>query len=131
MRKESRDKTTDGKAGAAPAPDASGRARRPSLHHQGHPRRKTKVRHRRSTAHERARYRCFLPDLAGLAGKRRAEPMPDSTYYQEITENRNARRNFRLSSSQAMAESECPAYKKLKERENRAHAAWTSHLFRN
>ena len=38
-----------------------------------------KVRHRRSTAHERARYRCFLPDLAGLAGKRRAEPMPDST----------------------------------------------------
>jgi hypothetical protein len=30
-----------------------------------------------------------------------------------------------------MAESECPAYKKLKERENRAHAAWTSHLFRN
>src|SRR5713226_8179891 len=36
--------------------------------------------HRRSTAHERARYRCFLPDLAGLAGKRRAEPMPDSTY---------------------------------------------------
>jgi len=43
-----------------------------------------KVRHRRPTAHERARYRCFLPDLAGLAGKRRAEPMPDSTYYQEI-----------------------------------------------
>src|SRR5579862_1254471 len=39
-----------------------------------------KVRHRRPTAHERARYRCFLPDLAGLAGKRRAEPMPDSTY---------------------------------------------------
>ncbi len=38
---------------------------------------KIKVRHRSSTAHERARYRCFLPDLAGLAGKRRAEPMPD------------------------------------------------------
>jgi len=37
---------------------------------------KQKARHRRSTAHERARYRCFLPDLAGLAGKRRAEPMP-------------------------------------------------------
>ena len=35
-----------------------------------------------TTAHERARYRCFLPDLAGLAGKRRAEPMPDSLYYQ-------------------------------------------------
>ena len=34
---------------------------------------KAKVRHRRTTAHERARYRCFLPDLAGLAGKRRAE----------------------------------------------------------
>jgi hypothetical protein len=30
-----------------------------------------------------------------------------------------------------MAESECPTYKKLKERENRAHTAWTSHLFRN
>src|SRR5204863_8934755 len=33
-----------------------------------------KARHRRPTAHERARYRCFLPDLAGLAGKRRAGP---------------------------------------------------------
>src|ERR1700694_1723831 len=51
--------------------------------------RKQKVRHRRSTAHERARYRCFLPDLAGLAGKRRAEPMPDSISYQEFAENRN------------------------------------------
>jgi hypothetical protein len=30
-----------------------------------------------------------------------------------------------------MAESECAAYKKLKAREDRAHAAWTSHLFRN
>jgi len=30
-----------------------------------------------------------------------------------------------------MPESECAAYKKLKERETRAHAAWTSHLFRN
>ncbi len=30
-----------------------------------------------------------------------------------------------------MAESECPVYKSLKERETRAHAAWTSHLFRN
>jgi hypothetical protein len=30
-----------------------------------------------------------------------------------------------------MAESECPAYQKLKDRETRAHAAWTSHLFRN
>ena len=27
-----------------------------------------KARHRRPTAHARARYRCFLPDLAGLAG---------------------------------------------------------------
>src|SRR5277367_1623666 len=36
-----------------------------------------KVRHRRPTAHARARYRCFLPDLAGLAGVRRAGPMPD------------------------------------------------------
>ena len=30
----------------------------------------------------------------------------------------------------AMAESECAAYKKLKEREERAHAAWTSFLYR-
>ncbi len=30
-----------------------------------------------------------------------------------------------------MPESECPKYKELKDRENRAHAAWTSHLFRN
>jgi hypothetical protein len=30
-----------------------------------------------------------------------------------------------------MPESECPAYQKLKGRETRAHAAWTSHLFRN
>ncbi len=30
-----------------------------------------------------------------------------------------------------MAESECPTYKKLKDRETRAHAAWTSYLFRN
>src|ERR1035438_5130798 len=91
----------------------------------------TKARHRRSTAHERARYRCFLPDLAGLAGKRRAEPMPDSTYYQETAENRNDRAEVRLSSSHAMTESECAVYKKLKERETRAHAAWTSYLFRN
>ena len=28
------------------------------------------------TAHALARYRCFLPDLAGLAGLRRAGPMP-------------------------------------------------------
>ena len=37
------------------------------------------ARHRRPTAHARARYRCFLPDLAGLAGRRRAGPMPDLT----------------------------------------------------
>ena len=41
--------------------------------------RQEKARHRASAAHERARYRCFLPDLAGLAGKRRAEPMPDAS----------------------------------------------------
>ena len=39
--------------------------------------RANKVRHRRPTAHARARYRCFLPDLAGLARVRRAGPMPD------------------------------------------------------
>jgi hypothetical protein len=30
-----------------------------------------------------------------------------------------------------MSESECVAYKELKDRETRAHAAWTSYLFRN
>ena len=30
-----------------------------------------------------------------------------------------------------MTESECATFKKLKERENRAHAEWTSHLYRN
>jgi hypothetical protein len=30
-----------------------------------------------------------------------------------------------------MPESECPKYKKLKHREDRAHAAWTSFLYRN
>ena len=30
-----------------------------------------------------------------------------------------------------MTELECAAYKKLKDRENRAHATWTSYLFRN
>jgi len=30
-----------------------------------------------------------------------------------------------------MAESECAAYKDLKDREDRAHAAWTSFLYRN
>ena len=38
---------------------------------------KAKVRHRRPTAHARTRYRCFLPDLAGLAGRRRVGPMSD------------------------------------------------------
>ena len=84
-----------------------------------------------TTAHERARYRCFLPDLAGLAGKRRAEPMPDSTYYQEIAENRNGCASFRLSSTHTMSDSECAVYKKLKERETRAHTTWTSFLYRN
>ena len=31
----------------------------------------------------------------------------------------------------AMPESECAAYKKLKHREDRAHALWTSFLYRN
>src|SRR5580658_6489408 len=39
--------------------------------------RSEKARHRRPTAHARARYRCFLPDLAGLARVRRVRPMPD------------------------------------------------------
>jgi hypothetical protein len=30
-----------------------------------------------------------------------------------------------------MSESECAAYRKLKERETRAHTTWTSFLFRN
>jgi hypothetical protein len=30
-----------------------------------------------------------------------------------------------------MVESECAAYKELRDRENRAHAAWTSFLHRN
>ena len=30
-----------------------------------------------------------------------------------------------------MAESECAVYKDLKDRETRAHAAWTSFLYRN
>ncbi len=30
-----------------------------------------------------------------------------------------------------MPESDCPKYKELKERENRAHATWTSFLYRN
>jgi hypothetical protein len=38
---------------------------------------------------------------------------------------------LRLSSGHVMAESECAAFKKLKDREDRAHAAWTSFLYRN
>src|SRR3954451_16425683 len=38
------------------------------------------ARHRDLTAHARARYRCFLPDLAGLARVRRVRPMPDLNY---------------------------------------------------
>jgi hypothetical protein len=30
-----------------------------------------------------------------------------------------------------MAQSDCAAYKKLKDREDRAHAAWTAFLYRN
>jgi hypothetical protein len=44
-----------------------------------------KAGHRRLTAHETARYRCFLPDLAGLAGFHRVRPMSDqSRYYHAI-----------------------------------------------
>src|ERR1700675_1994759 len=75
-----------------PGHPKTGRARRPSLHRRLAQRANKKARHRRSTAHERARYRCFLPDLAGLAGKRRAEAMPDSTSYQEFAKKRNGRR---------------------------------------
>jgi hypothetical protein len=32
---------------------------------------------------------------------------------------------------ESMSESECAQYKELKERETRAHTAWTSFLFRN
>src|SRR5579872_916869 len=42
---------------------------------------KIKVRHRELTAHARARYRCFLPDLAGLAGVRRVRPMSDLNHF--------------------------------------------------
>src|ERR1039458_1460581 len=38
---------------------------------------------------------------------------------------------FRLLSSHAMTEPGCSAYKKLKDRETRAHTAWTSFLYRN
>jgi hypothetical protein len=52
------------------------------------------VRHRRPTAHARARYRCFLPDLAGLAGVRRAGPMPDRFDFNiELAVSRESRRN--------------------------------------
>jgi hypothetical protein len=30
-----------------------------------------------------------------------------------------------------MSDSECPAYKELKDRESRAHASWTAYLYRN
>jgi len=36
----------------------------------------TKIKTGRPAAHALARYRCFLPDLAGLAGLRRAGPGP-------------------------------------------------------
>ncbi len=36
-----------------------------------------------------------------------------------------------LNYHQSMADSECAAYQELKDRENRAHAAWTSFLYRN
>src|SRR5438309_6658492 len=50
------------------------------------------VRHRGLTAHVRARYRCFLPDLAGLAGVRRVRPMPDLNHSSILTPHRSAPR---------------------------------------
>ena len=44
-----------------------------------------KAGHRKLTAHETARYRCFLPDLAGLAGFRRVRPMSDQFRYYHVT----------------------------------------------
>src|ERR1700679_1602376 len=46
--------------------------------------RSEKARHRRFTAHARARYRCFLPDLAGLARIRRVRPMPDLVHSSKL-----------------------------------------------
>ena len=40
-----------------------------------------KAGHRLPTAHARARYRCFLPDLAGLAGRRCVGPMSDQSNF--------------------------------------------------
>src|SRR5258706_11542571 len=77
---------------ASPPGHRKPNGRGPHFHRQPRATSKQKVRHRRSTAHERARYRSFLPDLAGLAGKRPAEPMPDSISYQEFVENRKAPR---------------------------------------
>jgi hypothetical protein len=56
--------------------------------------------------------------------------MPDSTYYQEIAENRNERAALGYHEI-VMAQSDCAAYQKLKDRESRAHTAWTSFLYRN
>jgi len=43
-----------------------------------------KAGHRKLTAHETARYRCFLPDLAGLAGLHRVRPMSDQVRYYHV-----------------------------------------------
>jgi len=45
-------------------------------------------------AHTRARYRCFLPDLAGLAGMRCVGPMPDIPNF--IIRSRPPREQLRL-----------------------------------
>jgi len=61
---------------------------------------KNQVRHRDLTAHARARYRCFLPDLAGLARVRRVRPIPDLLH--------SSIRNWLfVRASKAMAECEC------------------------
>jgi len=48
-----------------------------------------------------------------------------------MVENRKGRADFFDYHQLAMPASECATYKKLKEREDRAHAAWTSFLYRN
>ena len=65
-----------------------------------------------------ARNRCLTLYLIKRSPKTEKDATPRrcfSTYHQ----------------SSPMAESECAVYKELKDRETRAHAAWTSYLFRN
>ncbi len=61
-----------------------GRGRRQRRRHQRQCARSIKAGHRKLTAHETARYRCFLPDLAGLAGFHRVRPMSDQHRYYHV-----------------------------------------------